>query len=181
MSAIAQKTSRQIKNGEIYGKGVISIGDRSKTIKRKNGIAISQKGEAVKVTGRYGSVKGGVIVGRKKGRKIDQLAYSDNTKKIDFNSEASHYYQTRHGKRVLVRKGRNSRKQIKDDILTGVRYGGASLGLAVGTGTGAMLVKKVGQNGAIRNSAMIAGATIGGALAAGITNDIIDHHERRKK
>lgn len=172
-----------IKGGEIYGKAAISVGDRSGSIKGDQGIAISQKADTVKITGRAGNVKGGALIGKKKGRKIDQLAYSDSNENenIEFNSEAQHYYQTRNGKRVLVRKGRNSRKQIRDDILTGVRYGGASLGLASGTGAGAWLVRKVGQNGGIRSSAMIVGATLGGAIAAGITNDLIDRHERRSK
>lgn len=65
-----------IKNGEIYGKGVISVGDRSSSIKKTQGVAINTKKGGVKVTGRTGSVKGGLVIAKRKGNKTDRIAYS---------------------------------------------------------------------------------------------------------
>lgn len=90
----------------------------------------------------------------------------------------SHYYQTRNGKKVLVRKNRRRLDPlIRDDLITGAKYAGAALGFVAGAGAGSVLVKAAGRNGALRNTAMTAGAVTGTAVAAILANHLLYKYE----
>jgi hypothetical protein len=100
-------------------------------------------------------------------------------KMINFNAQG-HYYQTRNGKRVMVRKNKRKIDPVnRHDLITGARYGGAALGFVAGTGVGSLLVKAAGRNGGLRNTAMTAGAVTGTAVAAILANHLLDKYENR--
>lgn len=92
--------------GEVYGKGVIIVNDKSKSIKGDDGVSVRRRGGVVVAAGKLGRVKGGIVAGYKKGRKIDAIAdYSNNSDTANFGA---YYTRTRKGKRERVRKSRPS-------------------------------------------------------------------------
>lgn len=91
----------------------------------------------------------------------------------------AYYYQTRNGKRVMVRKSKSKIDSVaKQDLITGARYGGSALGFVAGAGAGSLLVKAAGRNGVLRNTAMTAGAVTGAAVAAILANHLLDKYEK---
>lgn len=90
-----------------------------------------------------------------------------------------YYYQTRNGKRVMVRKNKSKIDPVyKHDLITGARYGGSALGFVAGAGVGSLLVKTAGRNGVLRNTAMTGGAVTGAAVAAILANHLLDKYEK---
>lgn len=172
VSRAVVRGSIPVKDGEIYGKGAIVIGDRSKSIKAKEGVSISRKGEGIKIAGRFKGIKGAIAIDKKRGREVEAIAYNNNSNLVEFNQ--GYYFQTRHGKRVKVRKRKKLDPQIKDDLITAAKYGGSATGFVAGAGLGNLAVKLAKTNGMLRNMSMA-----GGAIAAVLANHLFDKYEEK--
>lgn len=88
---------------------------------------------------------------------------------------SGYYYQTRNGKRVIVRKRKNKRAAVS--LAKGAELLGVAGGLAGGVKVGEFLVNKVGRNGMIRQSAMAGSGLAGGAIALMLADKILGRYD----
>lgn len=108
VTRVSARGAIPVSSGELYGKAVVVNGSKSNSIKSDSGIAIRRHGNSLSIRGRAGNLKGGAVVGHKRGRAVDAVASYGKGLSYVANF-AAYYTRTRNGKQERVKKKRKSR------------------------------------------------------------------------